>query len=85
MSSIEISNPATKAEAVTPSDVTDLADPTQAVYVGTGGDVEAILVGDTGNARVFKNVNSGQVLPIQVTRIKAANTTATDILALYNR
>lgn len=83
--SIDVWNPATIAEVVTPSDSTDLSEPTQSIYVGTGGDLEVELVGSPGNARIFKNVNSGQVVPLQVSRVKAANTTADNILALYNR
>lgn len=85
MSSIDVWNPATRAEPVTPSDSVDLTDPTQAVYVGVGGDLAVNLIGSAGDIRVFKNVNAGQVLPVQASRIRATNTTATDILALYNR
>lgn len=84
--SIDISNPATRAEVVTPSDGSDLPEgTTQSVYVGTSGDLAVNLVGSEADARIFKNVNAGQVLPIQATRIRATSTTADNILALYNR
>ena len=52
-----------------------------ALYVGTGGDVEA--VNWSNQAIVFKNVPSGTILPITYQRINAARTTATDLLALF--
>ena len=52
-----------------------------ALYVGTGGDVEVITL--NGDTVVFHNVPTGTFMPIQVTRVKAANTTASDIIALF--
>lgn len=68
--------------AVTPSDTVDLSAPCRALYVGTGGDVTVIQL-DNSTAVTFKNVASGAILPIQVARVKATATTATDIVALY--
>ena len=50
------------------------------LYVGTGGDVEVQTFG--GDVVTFKNVNSGQFLPVQAMRIKTG-TVATDIIALW--
>jgi hypothetical protein len=50
-------------------------------YVGTGGDMQVTMLG--GQTVVFVNIPDGTFLPIQVTRIWATNTDATDILALF--
>ena len=74
-----------KAIDVTPSDSTNVtgadANNPAALYVGTGGDVEVITL--NGDTVVFHNVPTGTFMPIQVTRVKATNTTATDIVALF--
>lgn len=51
------------------------------IYVGTGGDVRVQLLG--GGDVLLKNVNSGQFLPLKVTRVFATNTTATDLVAIW--
>jgi hypothetical protein len=70
---------------VTPSDSVDVTGATAntpaTLFVGTGGDVEVITLG--GSTLVLKNIADGSFLPIQVTRVKATNTTATDIVALF--
>jgi len=75
----------TRAIAVTPNDSTDItgADHNNpaALYVGTGGDVEVITLG--GSTVTLKSVPTGTFVPMQVTRVKAANTTATDIIAIF--
>lgn len=51
------------------------------LYVGTGGDVTAVL--EQGSTAVlFKAVPTGAILPICATRVKATGTTATDLVAL---
>lgn len=74
--------PARSAVAVTPSDDTDLAQMSRSLYVGTGGNVE-VNMADTGTAVVFVNVQDGTLLPIRVTRVLDANTTASNIVSLY--
>ena len=74
--------PARGAAAVTPSDSADLEYRSRALYVGTGGDISVNMAG-TGAAVVFTGVPSGSVLPISVTRVLAAGTTATDLVALW--
>lgn len=66
------------ATAVTKSDITTYA-AMRAVYVGTAGDLTVTI---NGADVVFKNVSSGQLLPISPTKIKAA-TTAADVVALF--
>lgn len=68
------------AVVVTPNDNTDLAVVTRAIYVGTTGDVTVDMFG-TGSNLTFKNVPAGTWFAIQVTRIYATDTTATDIVA----
>lgn len=85
--------PARQAVAVTPSDTQDLtnaanAAPTQfyakALYIGVSGDVKVTMAGDKNVADspvVFKAVPVG-VLNVQVRRVWATGTAATNILAL---
>ena len=51
-----------------------------ALYVGVGGNV--VLTLQSGSDATFKNLASGQILPVKFTGIKATNTTATNMLAL---
>lgn len=55
---------------------------TRALFVGTGGNLE-LTFADGGAGVVLKNVASGSIVPVQVTKVTSANTTATDIVALY--
>ena len=53
------------------------------VYVGTGGDIEVMMTAGVGTEKhLFQNVVSGSFLPIQVKRVLATNTTASNLLAL---
>ena len=52
----------------------------ESLYVGVGGDVVVTMVG-TGNF-TFKNLASGQLLPIRFTHVINTNTTATYMIAL---
>lgn len=70
------------AVAVTPNDSSDISDaPFVALYVGVGGDVSLDL-NNTGSAVVFKNLASGQLLPVVFDRVYSTSTTATDLVAL---
>ena len=70
------------AVAVSPNDGADVTGaPYKALYVGVGGDV-ALDLNNSGEAIVFKNLASGQLLPVQITNVKASNTTATNMIAL---
>ena len=75
-------NPARYAVAVTPSDTVDLEYVTRGIYVGSGGDVEVIMVGN-GATVVFPGVPDGVILPVRASRIKDANTTASSIVAIW--
>lgn len=73
--------PAHSATAVTPSDATVLPI-TRALYVGGAGNL-AVTMGEDGNNVTFVGVLAGMVYPLQVSKVLATNTTATNIVALY--
>jgi hypothetical protein len=77
-----LESPAFDAAAVTPHDTNDLAFTARGLYVGTGGDVVAILKADTASV-TFKNVATGTILPVAAKRVLAAGTTAANIVALW--
>jgi hypothetical protein len=72
--------PASRAEAVTPSDSTDLTYVSRGLWVGGAGNVAVTMV--SGDAVTFSGVVAGTLLPIRVSRVKSTSTTATLILAL---
>lgn len=51
------------------------------LYIGTGGNIRVMTAG--GDDVLFSNVLGGTFLPIQVTRVFATNTTASNIVALW--
>ena len=53
----------------------------EAFYIGVGGDI-SLDCATSGSDIVFKNVASGQLLPVRATVVNATNTTATNIVAL---
>lgn len=75
------SAPALYAGDATPSDSTNLSSIARALYVGTGGNVAAVMPDDS--VVTFISVQSGQILPVRVKRVNATNTTASNIVALY--
>jgi len=72
---------ARRAAAITPSDTASSDDPTRAIYVGGAGNLRVDMV--SGGTVTFVGLMAGTVLPVQVTRIYATSTTATNLLALY--
>ena len=77
------------AIAVVPDNGADLPQGVcRALWVGIGGDLELDLnthdqSGLPSSQIVLKNVSSGELLPLEVKRVRATLTTATDIVALY--
>ena len=71
--------------SVTPSDTVDITgvnpNTPATLFVGVGGDIQVITIG--GSTLILKNIADGSFLPIQVTRVMATSTTATDIVALF--
>lgn len=81
---------ALNGEVITPSNTNNLtlsggsieAGETGAcIYVGTGGNLRVTMLG--GQDITFRNLPSGAFLPIQVKKVWATGTTATDLLSLY--
>ena len=68
------------ALAVTPSN-TEFTYVANALYVGTAGNVVAILRDDTTSV-TFRDVPAGSILPFYVTSVLPA-TTASNIIALF--
>ena len=76
-----LTSPADNAAAVTPSDSTDLAFTSRALYVGGAGNIVVTMAG--GGDVTFTAVPAGSILPIRVSRVKSTSTTATSIINLY--
>lgn len=68
------------AVAVTPSDSVNLTYPS-VIYVGGTGNVQVTTA--QGDVVVFSGLPAGAVIPVQVIRVWATNTTATLLLAIY--
>jgi hypothetical protein len=75
------SQPAGNALAVTPAD-SDMAVISRAIYVGVSGNLTVKMAGSE-NIVTFTAVPAGSLLPIRVTQVRATDTTATNIVALY--
>lgn len=73
--------PSSHPLAITPSNTVPLAATPKALYIGTGGTL--VLRTASGAADVtFKNLASGQILPVRAQFVRATGTTAADIVAL---
>jgi hypothetical protein len=76
-----LSSPASGGFPVTPSDTAGLTSISRALYVGAGGALSVrMLSGDDVN---FVGVPAGTILPIRVTQVFSAGTTAGNIVALF--
>ncbi len=81
-SSDTVASPGTRAVAITPHNTNALTDIPKALYVGVGGDIT--MRGLNGAADVlWKNVQSGQIIPFRAQFIRSTGTTATNIVAIY--
>ena len=60
---------------------TEFSTISRALWVGVGGDLSVVL--RNGATVVLKNVGHGTLLNIRATTVTTANTTATDIVALW--
>jgi hypothetical protein len=78
---------AERAALVVPSDTVNIPSISGGVnngcvlYVGTGGNLAVVTVG--GDSIVFANVQEGSFIPIQVLRVLATGTNASNIIALW--
>jgi hypothetical protein len=76
-----------RAAAVTPSDTVNIPAVTGGsnngcvLYVGGYGDVKVDTIG--GDTVTFVGINGGTFFPVQVLRVYATGTTATNIIALW--
>ncbi len=70
---------ATNAFEVTPSDTDDFAG-ISVLYVGVGGHVKVET--RAGNDITFYNMNNGQFVPVQVRKVYATGTTATNLVRM---
>ncbi|KUO54151.1 MAG: hypothetical protein APF82_00450 [Sphingomonadales bacterium BRH_c42] len=74
-------SPAQYCFAITPSDSGDLDRVTKALYIGLGGDVTLRAL-DNDVDVTFRNVASGAILDVRVSAVRAAGTTAANIVGL---
>lgn len=51
------------------------------LYVGVGGSVRVLTIG--GDDVTFQNLNNGQFVPVEVTKVFSTGTTATGLIALW--
>ena len=70
---------ATDAVAITPNDNSDL-DNVSVLYIGVGGHVKVRT--RAGSDITFYNLNNGQFVPVQVRKVYATDTTATNLVAM---
>lgn len=72
--------PAADAFAITPDDGADLAVVARAIYVGGPGNLEVVTL--AGTTVLFAGLVAGSTLPCSVSRVRATNTTATNLVGL---
>jgi hypothetical protein len=73
--------PAANAEAISPSDSSELSTVSRALYVGGAGNISVVMLG--GQAITLTAVPVGAILPIRVKQVKSTGTTATFLICLY--
>jgi len=70
--------------AITPSDTVDIRQTTNRLYVGGAGNIRVTLAGMAEDQFLnFTSVPVGTMLEIQVKRVWATGTTATNLLGLW--
>ena len=74
-------DPASAGFEITPSDSANLERNTRGLYVGVIGDVTVDMA--SGNTITFVALAAGIVHPLQVKRVYASGTDATDIIGVY--
>jgi hypothetical protein len=65
---------------ITPSDTEDLAVPTRGLYVGTTGDIKVDML--SGTTLTWVGLVAGIIHPLQVRKVYATGTDATDIIGI---
>ena len=74
-------SPAYSAVAVTPSDSVNLVGEVKSLFIGGAGNVRVLTA--NGETVIFSGMSAGSYLLVQVRRVFATSTTATNIVALY--
>ena len=69
------------AEAVTPSDSSDLTNPS-VLYVGGAGNLKVTSAKNSGTV-TFNNLAAGDFLPVVVTRVWSGSTTCSNIISMW--
>lgn len=77
----DIVAPARRGFAITANDATDLTAETRAIYVGSAGDLVAVLV--SGDEVSFVGLPGGTLLPVRARRVKSTGTSASHLVGLY--
>lgn len=72
---------ARRAATTATSDTTIFEEPTRAIYIGGAGNLKVDMV--SGGTVTFNSLAAGTLLPIQVIRIYATGTTATNMVNLF--
>lgn len=75
-----LGRPARGGFAITKSNTVDFDDPTQAIYVGTTGDVAVVGIDDS--VVTYVGVPAGAILPVQAKRVNSTNTTASNLVGM---
>jgi len=74
-------SPAEVCFAIVPADASTLLQATKAIYVGTGGTVRLVSVGNSDPVS-FVNVQDGSILDIRAMAVHATGTTASNLVGL---
>lgn len=75
-----LTSPASCAEAIIPSDSSDLSYVTRGLYVGQSGTVAVRM--KSGDTVTFENVQGGTTLALRVERVLDTGTTAQGLIGL---
>ena len=78
--SVGLTTPATRPEAIAPSDVVGLNHATRALYIGQNGNVRVKMI--SGDIVTLANMQGGILYPIRVLQVFQTGTTAADIVGL---
>lgn len=69
------------AFAITPHDTNELPFVTSKLWVGSAGDVEVILADDSASV-ILQNVPAGTMLDLRIKQVRAAGTSAGDLVGI---
>ena len=77
------SHTANNAATITPDDDDTLNHPCDAIYCGGPGNV--VVVHSGNNTEITYAVSQGQILPVKAIQVKATGTTATSLVAWWDK